>query len=101
MTRVLGICLAPAVCCSGPAGCALARTVDLFGGHQIWQDLEKGLGKMSRGGGGRPLRAWKHSLELTEGEWGPCGAVKFGESSVKCRLTKNFRVEFFWIIFSL
>ena len=51
--------------------------------------------------GGRPLRAWKHSLELTEGEWGPCGAVKFGESSVKCHLSKNFRVEFFWIIFSL
>lgn len=68
-------------------------------GHQIWQDLEKGLGKMSRGGG-KLLRAWKHSLKLTEGECGSCGVVKFGESSVKCHLSKNFRVEFFWI-FSL
>lgn len=100
MTHVLGICLVPAVCCPGSGDCALARTVELFGGYQIWQDLEKGLGEMS-GGRGRPLRAWKPSLELTEREWGPCGAVKFGESSVKCHLTKNFRVEFFWIIFSL
>lgn len=37
---------------------------------------------------------------LTEGECGSCGVVKFGESSVKCHLSKNFRVEFFWI-FSL
>lgn len=51
MTHVLGICLVPAVCCPGSGDCALARTVELFGGYQIWQDLEKGLGEMSRGRG--------------------------------------------------
>lgn len=100
MTHVLGICLAQAVCCPRSAGCDLGRIVELCGGHQFSQDIEKGLEKMSRGWG-RLLRAWKHSLKLTEEECGPCGAVKFGESSVKCHLSKNFRVEFFWIEFSL
>ena len=41
----------------------------------------------------------KGSLEVTEGECGPRGAVMFWESSVKCQLSRNLRAEFFWIIF--
>ena len=39
-------------------------------------------------------------LELTEGECGPHGALLCRESTVKYQVSRNFRAEFSWMIFS-